>query len=122
VLLAAVAAVLLPAGCVADTGIDAEQCAQPTARVELSVTGDAVEPPDPAVCRAQEVTLVVASEVDGILHIHGYDADVPATPVQAGETIELTFDASRSGQFPIELHPAGDPAGVELGVFTVHEP
>ena len=55
-------------------------------------------------CRDREVTLVVTSEVDGILHIHGYDVEVPATEVTAGEVTELAFTARRSGQFPIELH------------------
>src|SRR3990170_1283170 len=76
----------------------------------------------PAACRGQDVTLVVASKLDGIIHIHGYDATVPATEVKAGEELRLTFEAERSGQFPIELHPAGDPQGIGVGVFTVHEP
>jgi hypothetical protein len=120
--LAAIAIAFPASACVPDTGIDPEQCAEPTARIELSVTPDGMEPVDPAVCRDQEVTLAIDSEVDGILHIHGYDAEVPASPITAGATVEVTFVASRSGQFPIELHPADDPAGIELGVFTVHEP
>ena len=78
--------------------------------------------PTTAVCRDQEVTLTIEPEVDGVFHIHGYDEQVPATEVRAGEPIALDFTAARSGQFPIEFHPAADPAGVEIGVFTVHEP
>ena len=119
-LLAVVA--LLASACVPDTGIDPEQCAEPTIRVELRVTRDVLEPADPAVCRDQEVTLLVTSQVDGILHIHGYDSEVPAFEVRAGEAAEVSFTAVRSGQFPVEFHAADDPAGVGVGVFTVHEP
>jgi hypothetical protein len=120
--LAALATVLLLAACVEDTGPDAEACTAPAVEINLAMSADALEPNDPAVCREQEVTLVITSSVDGVFHIHGYDAEVPATQVADGEPMELRFTASRSGQFPIELHPLDDPTGVEIGVFTVHEP
>ena len=106
------------AGCI---GTDADCAALPT-RIELALSADGLTPADPTVCRDQEVTLVVTSEVDGVLHIHGYDDEVPATTVAAGEVTELDFTAIRSGQFPIELHPDEDPQGVSLGIFTVDEP
>jgi hypothetical protein len=115
-------ALLLLTACVEDTGPDAEACAAPTVEIELALAADALDPSDPAVCRDQEVTLLISPEVDGVFHIHGYDEDVPATEVRSGEETALQFTASRSGQFPIELHALGDPAGVEIGVFTVHEP
>jgi hypothetical protein len=115
-------ALLLLTACVEDTGPDAEACTAPTIEVELTVSADALEPNDPAVCRDQEVTLIITPAVDGVFHIHGYDEQVPATEVRSGDEIKLEFTASRSGQFPIELHALDDPAGVEIGVFTVHEP
>lgn len=115
-------AVLLLAACVEDTGPGAEACAAPTAEIELDVSADALDPGDPSVCRDQEVTLIITPTVDGVFHIHGYDEEVPATQVTSGEVIELEFSAARSGQFPIELHAADEPEGVEIGVFTVHEP
>ena len=93
-----------------------------TAEIALSLTAETLTPNDPAVCRGQPVTLTVESRVDGVIHIHGYDDVIPATTVVGGETLELTFTASRSGQFPIELHPERDPRGVDVGIFTVHEP
>jgi len=66
--------------------------------------------------------LVITPQVDGVLHVHGYDAELPATTVVAGEVIELTFTAGRSGQFPIELHTDEDTQGVSVGILTVHEP
>lgn len=119
---AALAGLLIMAACVEDTGPDPEACAAPTVEIQLSLSADALDPNDPAVCRDQEVTLVIEPELDGVFHIHGYDAEVPATEVRAGVPIALEFTAARSGQFPIEVHPSDDPAGIEVGVFTVHEP
>ena len=116
------AALLLLTACVEDTGPDAGSCAAPAVRIELAVSADALDPNDPSVCRDQEVTLIISPQVDGVFHIHGYDEHVPATEVHDGEEIELQFTAARSGQFPIELHPLDDPTGVDIGVFTVHEP
>lgn len=113
---------LLLSACVEDTRPQGEACASPTIELALTLSEDGLQPPGPSVCRDQEVTLAITSSVDGVIHIHGYDEWVPATEVVAGEDLELTFTAERSGQFPIEMHPADDPQGVELGVFTVHEP
>lgn len=108
--------------CVPNTSPNVEACEQPSVEVELTLRADELEPGAPSVCRDQEVTLLVASEVDGVLHVHGYDSEVPAFEVTAGETTDVSFTAGRSGQFPIEFHPADDPQGIGVGVFTVHEP
>lgn len=123
-MLAALASALmvLLGACVEDAGPDAEACAAPTVEIELALSAEALDPSDPAACRDQEVTMIISSEVSGVFHIHGYDEEVPATEVRSGEVIELRFTAARSGQFPIEFHPLDDPTGVEIGVFTVHEP
>ncbi|MGI8657863.1 MAG: hypothetical protein ACR2K4_03715 [Candidatus Limnocylindria bacterium] len=97
-------------------------CAGLPDQIAITVTADAMEPAAPAVCRDREVTLMVTPEVDGVLHIHGYDEQVPATSITAGEEIELTVTSARSGQFPIELHTDEAPQGVDIGIFTVHEP
>jgi hypothetical protein len=116
-------AVLLALTLVACVGETRPQgCGEPTATLELTLTREALTPTNPAACRDQQVTLIVDSEVDGALHIHGYDADVPASAVTAGEELRLEFTATRSGQFPIELHTDATPEGVSVGVFTVHEP
>jgi hypothetical protein len=107
------------AGCVTENR--PESCDEDAATIEVTVDASSLEPNDPAVCRDQDVTLVVDSEVDGVFHIHGLDEVVPATTIEAGERITLEFIADRSGQFPIELHPADNPAGVSIGIFTVHE-
>jgi hypothetical protein len=97
-------------------------CAALPSEIALTLTADSLTPDGPQVCRGADVTLVIDSQVDGVFHIHGYDDLAPALPVTTGESVELAFTASRSGQFPIELHPAGEPAGVNVGLLTVHEP
>ena len=73
-------AIVMVSGCVGGTA-DCE--ALPT-RIELTLAADGLTPSNPAVCRDREVTLVATSQVDGILHIHGYDEQLPATEVAAG--------------------------------------
>lgn len=97
-------------------------CDDPEITIQLSVTAKAMTPNNPGVCRDQSVTLRIASEVDGFFHIHGYDHAVPASPIAAGEELVLEFVADRSGQFPVEIHPADDPQGIDVGILTVHEP
>ena len=113
-----VACAALLAGCIGGQ----PACATLPAEIELTLTSDTMTPSDPAVCRGTDVTLTVRSEVDGVFHIHGYDAEVPAAAVSSGDVLELTFSAERSGQFPIELHTDDNTQGVNVGLFTVHEP
>jgi hypothetical protein len=108
------------AACVGNTG--PESCDATEVSVEVAVGEDSMTPTDPGVCRGQSVTMIVDASTDGVFHIHGYDAAVPATEITAGEETRLTFVADRSGQFPIELHPGDDPTGIGIGVFTVYEP
>lgn len=109
------------AACVSDSRPDASACAAPSIELDLRLTEDELSPA-PSVCRGQDVTLHIASEVDGVFHIHGYDHAVSATQVTAGETLDLRFTADVDGQYPVELHPADDPEGVSIAIFTVHDP
>ncbi|MGH2384050.1 MAG: copper resistance CopC family protein [Candidatus Limnocylindria bacterium] len=114
-------AVAMVAALTACVGGDADCEALPT-RIELTLADGALTPSNPSVCRDRQVTLVVTPDVDGVLHVHGYDAQVPATSMTAGEVVQLVFTATRSGQFPIELHTDDNTEGVSVGIFTVHEP
>ena len=118
-LILAALAILL-AACVSDQRPEA--CDAEAVTIQITVTAEAMTPDDPGACRDQDVTLVISSETDGFLHIHGYDEEVPALEISAGEKVEVEFGADRSGQFPIELHPADDPEGIGIGIFTVYEP
>jgi len=110
------AGLLLVAGC---TPSDAA-CTAPSVTLEATVTDEAMDPSALAVCRDQEVTLELHSQTDWEFHLHGYDEQVPATDLVAGETTTLEFVADVAGQFIIELHSGGDEA--EIGVLTVNEP
>src|SRR5687767_4721639 len=63
-LAALVAIPLVIAGCVTDSRPSA--CDQSAITIDLQLTADALTPGDPAVCRDQDVTLVVTSKVDGV--------------------------------------------------------
>jgi len=97
-------------------------CDAASVTIELTLSADALTPSNPAACRDQEVTLRISSDVDGLIHIHGYEEAVSATEVTAGEELDLTFTAVRSGQYPIEFHPADDPEGVGVGILRINEP
>jgi len=71
------------------------------------------------VCKGQSVTITITVGVAGTLHLHGYDDQVPEKPVAVGDVAKLAFTASRSGQFPLELHTGTDE--IELAILTVHE-
>jgi len=90
--------------------------------LHATLTDERLEPSILEVCRGQTVTLIVDIERDGVFHIHGYDDQVQAAAVFAGEELELPFTAVRSGQFPIALHTADGPAEVAIGTLIVHEP
>lgn len=113
-----VGAAVLLAGCIGGE----PACETLPAEIEMTLTSETLTPSDPAACRGAEVTMTVRSEIDAVFHIHGYDAEVPATNVSSGEVLELSFGAERSGQFPIELHTDENVQGINVGIFTVHEP
>jgi hypothetical protein len=119
--ISAIVFALLVAGCVDQAGLPPD-CDEPEASREVALSATELTPDAIEVCRGQDVILNVDAGVDGVFHIHGYDEQVAATSVDAGEVLTLEFEAERSGQFPIELHPAEDPTGVTVGIFTVHEP
>lgn len=79
----------------------------PPESIQLTIT--TVAPADPVeeeVALGSVVTIVVSSEVDGLLHVHGFEEKVNLV---AGETTETSFKASMSGVFEVETH---DPDGV----------
>ncbi len=97
-------------------------CEAGPVEIVMTLTVETLTPSSPQVCRGSDVTLSIHPEVDGVFHIHGYDAEVPAAEVSSGEVLDLTFTAERSGQFPIELHTDENTQGVNIGLLTVNEP
>ena len=81
--------------------------------IELSVSGGQVEGGGRhRVALGEQVTLRVTSDVADHVHLHGYDVLVD---VAAGETAELTFDATIPGVFEAELENSRIPL-VELEI------
>lgn len=75
--------------------------------IQLMVTEEAPEEPvREDVPLGSLLTLQVTSEVDGLLHVHGYEKELDLT---AGETTEATFEANIAGIVEVETH---DPAAV----------
>lgn len=89
-------------GCSAQSTTDTE----PT-RIHLDITAGAPESAvEEQVALGSLVTLEVVSEVDGLLHVHGYEEELE---LSAGATSELSFKASMTGAFEVETH---DPEAV----------
>ena len=97
-------------------------CNEPSIMLHATVTEERLEPGILEACRGQHVTLIVGVERDGVFHIHGYDDQVQAAAVFAGEELELPFTAVRSGQFPIGYHTNEGSAEATIGTLIVHEP
>ena len=98
-----------------------ETCEAGAVTLEITVAADGMEPNPAEMCTDQDVTLMLRPEVSGVFHVHGLDAHVPATTIAEGEPLNLTFTPDRSGQFPVELHPADDPRGIAIGIVTIYE-
>ena len=94
--------------------------AEDTVTIDLTVDATGMTPPSPAVCRGQAVTLKLHPDVDGIFHVHGLDAVLPATEIAAGEDRTFEFTPENAGQFPVELH--SDAGATNLGTLTVDVP
>ena len=79
----------------------------PPTTIRLAISAEAPEEPVVEnVALGSVVTVEVSSEVDGILHVHGYEKEVPLV---VGETSSETFKASMTGAFEMETH---DPAAI----------
>ncbi|HEX6474468.1 MAG TPA: hypothetical protein VF114_05215 [Candidatus Limnocylindria bacterium] len=121
---ACVAAALLVGlltACVGDAGLPTT-CHDPSVAFSATLSGERLDPTEFNACRGQAVTITFTIERDGVLHLHGYDDQEPATEVRAGQEEVFELDAVRSGVFPIALHTTDGPAEVTVGTLIVHEP
>jgi hypothetical protein len=118
---AIVFAAAIIAGCVAQQTLP-PTCHDPAVTLHATLSDEHLEPTILEACRGQQVTMSVVIERNGIFHLHGYDDQTSATEVRAGQTLNLTFEAVRSGQFPIALHTTDGPAEAFIGTFIVYEP
>ena len=100
---------------------------QPPSTTETTSTTTTEQPPGPTVVRirvvnaspkdgivrakveqGERVVIVVSSDVDDEVHVHGYDV---SRPVAAGGTVQLPFRATIPGRFEVELEERGVPIG-----------
>ena len=79
---------------------------------DLEIRGDGMNPDRVSVGEGDSVTLNVATERPVEVHVHGYDLE---SEIEPGETTELSFEADRTGRFPMEDHETG----ADLGVLVV---
>jgi hypothetical protein len=119
--LALVLLVAMSVGCVEQAGLP-DDCDDASVERAASLSGERLDPEAIDVCKGQEVTLEIATEEAGELHLHGYDDEAPEIAVEPGETATFHFTATRAGQFPIELHDEETGSEAEVGLLTVHEP
>ena len=108
-------------GCVEQADLP-DDCDAPSVERLASLSGDRLDPEAIDVCKGQQVTLEIASERAGEIHLHGYDEEAPGVEVEAGDTATFEFPASLAGQFVVELHDEAAGTETEVGLLTVHEP
>ena len=100
----------------ADSGTDTETETQPEAPAEppvtrISVKGGVIadDVKSIEVAKGDTVRIVVSSDVDDEIHLHGYDIEKEAAP---GKPARFEFKADVEGAFELESHAAED-AGKE---------
>ncbi|TXS47306.1 cupredoxin domain-containing protein [Streptomyces sp. OR43] len=77
--------------------------ATPDATAEISIRDGKVDPAPgrTEVKKGRTVRLLVRSDRDDTLHVHGYDKEAR---LPAGRAVTLTFTADRTGLFEVETH------------------
>jgi FtsP/CotA-like multicopper oxidase with cupredoxin domain len=100
----------------ADSGTDTETETQPKAPAEppvtrISLTGGVIagDVKSIEVAKGDTVRIVVSSDVEDEIHLHGYDIEREAAP---GKPARFKFKADVEGAFELESHAAED-AGKE---------
>jgi CheY-specific phosphatase CheX len=108
-------------GCVPSTTLPST-CSEAAVTISATLSDNGMQPSQFDVCRDQEVTITVASQVAGELHFHGYDTDIPEQELEVGHSVTVKFTASHVGQFSVELHPADGSDEREVAKLVVQEP
>lgn len=75
--------------------------AAPTAvTINLKVTGSSISPANPKAVKGQRVTMVITTDKDEEVHLHGYDIHFDG---KANQPLSKTFTADKTGSFEMEL-------------------
>jgi FtsP/CotA-like multicopper oxidase with cupredoxin domain len=74
--------------------------------ITVDIAGGEITPPvgPVEVAEGGTVRLMVTSDVEDVVHVHGFDIEGPVGP---DEPFEVEFTADRTGQFEVETHDAG---------------
>ena len=90
-------------GLTAAINLVAQSSSPQTHRFELRIENGEIsnEPKPIQVQRDDSVEIDWSTDQRAIVHLHGYDILVTVDP---GQTQKMTFVASATGRFPIELH------------------
>lgn len=104
-LLAVVAATLLLAGCGGSGGEGGDTLQGP---VQVTVTGDSIEPVGRTikVTQDQEVVMTIDSDRAVELHLHT-DGDGQEFEVKPAQDQRFTFSIDTPGTYELEAHPSG---------------
>ena len=82
--------------------------------INVTVTGGkSMNPKDLTAHHNDTVTINITSDVDGEVHLHGYDI---AFDTKAGQVVSHTFKAVNTGDFPIEW----ESTSTDLGHLVVN--
>lgn len=82
--------------------------------INVTVTGGAsMKPSDLSAHHNDTVTINITSDMDGEVHLHGYDL---AFDTKAGQVVSQTFKAVNTGDFPIEW----ESTSTDLGHLVVN--
>ena len=83
--------------------------AAPTQRsFDLEVQGSGMSPDEVSVGEGDSVILNVTSDRPVEIHVHGYDLE---RKIEPGETTNLSFEADKTGRFPVEDHETEENIG-----------
>jgi cytochrome c oxidase assembly protein Cox11 len=75
----------------------------------VTVTGgSSMKPSQLSVNQNDTVTINITSDMDGEVHLHGYDI---AFDTKAGQVVSHTFKAVNSGDWPMEWESTSTPLG-----------
>jgi hypothetical protein len=77
--------------------------------VDVNVSGTTMTPDRINVRQNDQVTMNVTADRKEEIHIHGYD--IAFEVGAAGDTVQRTFKADRTGTFEIEIEDTGIPLG-----------
>lgn len=101
---------------VAGAGAGAADADADNVSFDLSITGHKLNSAED-VLRVQQgdwVEIRMQSDKPIILHLHGYDIELPLSPGVAGR---MTFEAAATGRFPVNLHAEHSPGGNHDGAL-----